>query len=268
MRSLWKGAVSFGLVHIPCRLYPATFDRDLHFRQLHRECGTPIEYHKVCPRCGRRLEQGEVVRGAEVAPEEFVLLQDEDLAELPLATTHTVEILDFVDLASVDPLFFERPYLVGPAEGGARPYALLRAVLRRTGRAAVAKVAIRAKESLSLVRVVGGCLVLELMRYPDEIRDWRDVDGLPGDVPLPERELEVATLLVERLTGPWQPEKYHDQYRVALDALIERKAAGDRVVVAAVEDRPAGRYADLLAALEASVAAAEAQRAQGSADAH
>lgn len=261
VRSLWKGAVSFGLVHIPCRLYPATIDHDLHFRQLHGQCGTPIEYHKVCPRCGRRVEQGDVVRGAEVAPEEYVLLQDAELAELPLATTHTVEILDFVDLASVDPLYFERPYLVGPAEGGGRPYALLRAVLRRTGRAAVAKVAIRAKESLALVRVVGACLVLELMRYPDEIRDWREVEGLPGEVVLPEREVEVATLLVERLTGPWQPEKYHDEYRAALQELIESKAAGERVVAAPAEERPAGRYADLLAALEASVAAAEARQA-------
>ncbi len=260
MRSLWKGAISFGLVHIPCRLYPATVDRDVHFRQLHAACHTPIEYHKVCPRCEVRVAPADIVRGYEVAAGEYVLIEDEDIEHLPLATTHTVEILDFVDLASVDPLFFDKAYFVGPAEGGSRPYALLRAVLRRTGRAAVAKVAIRNKESLALVRVVGDCLTLELMYYPDEIRDWREVDDLPGEVPVSEREVDVATDLVERLTGPWQPERYHDAYRQALRELIETKAAGQRVQVEAPEQAPAGRYADLLAALEASVRQAEERR--------
>lgn len=266
MRSLWKGAVSFGLVHIPCRLYPATIDRDVHFRQVHRECGAPVAYHKFCPQCERRLAAEDIGRAAEVAPEEFVLLEDADLAELPLASTHTIQILDFVELASVDPLFFERPYLLGPAEAGARPYALFRAVLRRSGRAAVAKLALRAKESLCLLRVVEDCLILELMRYPDELRDRREVDGLPGEVPLPERELELAALLVDRLTGPWQPEKYHDEYRTALQDLLSRRAAGSRVRPAAAE-APAGRYADLLAALEASVAEAEARHAARGAEA-
>jgi len=266
MRSLWKGAISFGLVHIPCRLYPATEDHDLHFRQLHRACHAPIEYHKVCPQCGDRLAADDIVRGVEVAPGEFVLIEDADLEEMPLATTHTVEIEGFVDLGAVDPLFFEKPYLVGPADGGARPYALLRAVLLRTQRAAVAKVAIRTKESLALLRVVGDCLVLELMRYPDEIRDWHDVDGLPGEVALPERELDVATLLVERLTGPWRPDQYQDNYRGALQTLIERRALGERVSAAPGPDRAETRHADLLAALEASVAAATAQRAQGQAE--
>lgn len=260
MRGLWKGAISFGLVHIPCRLYPATTDRDVHFRQLHEACHTPIEYHKVCPRCQTRVAADDIVRGYEVAPGEYVLIGEEDLQGLPLATTHTVEILDFVNLAAVDPLFFERSYFVGPAEGGARPYALLRGVLNRTGRAAVAKVAIRAKESLALVRVVGDCLALELMYYPDEIRDWHEVDDLPGEIPLPEREVEVATLLVESMTGPWRPDAYHNHYGEALRDLIEAKAAGQRIQVAAPEHAPAGRYTDLLAALEASVRQAEERR--------
>jgi DNA end-binding protein Ku len=261
LRSLWKGAISFGLVHIPCRLYPATVDRDVHFRQLHAACHTPIAYRKVCPHCGTEVGPAEIARGYEVAPGEFVLLRDEELAELPLATAHTVQILDFVDLASVDPLYFERAYYVGPADGGARPYALLRAVLRRTGRAAVAQVALRAKESLALVRVVGQCLVLELMRYPDEIRDWHEVEDLPGELPLGERELEVATHLVERLSGPWEPARYRDTYRDALHGLISAKAAGERVR-AQEPEAPAGRYADLLAALEESVRQAERRRSQ------
>ena len=258
MRSLWKGAISFGLVHIPCRLYPATVDRDIHFRQLHAACHTPIEYHKVCPRCEERVAADDIVRGYPLGPDEFVLIDEEELSNLPLATTHTVEIVDFVELASVDPLFFEKSYFIGPAEGGGRPYALLRAVLRGTGRAAVAKVAIRAKESLALVRVVGDCLTLELMYYPDEIRDWHEVDDLPGELPLPERELDVATRLVESMTGPWRPDQYRDHYREALNAVIETKATGERVQVRAPEHAP--RYADLLAALEASVRQAEERR--------
>lgn len=259
VRSLWKGAISFGLVHIPCRLYPATNDRDIHFRQLHAACHTPIEYHKVCPRCGDRVSADAIVRGYPVGPDGFVLIGEEELASLPLATTHTVEIVDFVDLSSVDPLFFEKSYFIGPADGGGRPYALLRAVLQRTGHAAVAKVAIRAKESLALVRVVGQCLTLELMYYPDEIRDWHEVDDLPGDLPLPERELDVATRLVESMTGPWRPEQYHDHYREALHELVAAKSAGERVQTEAPEHT---RYADLLAALEASVREAETRRAQ------
>lgn len=261
MRSLWKGAISFGLVHIPCRLYPATWDRDPHFRQLHAPCRAPIEYHKVCSACGRRVPAAEIVRGSEVESGRFVVIDEQDLADLPVPTTHTVDIQGFVELAAVDPLYFEQPYLIGPAEGGGRPYALLRAVLRRTGRAAVAKVAVRAKESLALLRVVEDCLVLELMRYRDELRDWREVDGLPGELPLPERELEVATVLVERLSGPWEPEAYSDAYRAALADLLARKVAGGQVSAPPTAAPETARYADLLAALEASVAATEAQRA-------
>ena len=267
MRSAWKGAISFGLVHIPCRLYPATTEHDVHFRQLHAECHTPLQYRRTCPRCEAVVPPDHIARGFEVGPDEFVQISDDDLAALPLATTRTVEILDFVHLATVDPLFFERSYYVGPAEGGARPYALLRAVLLRSQRAAVAKVAMRAKESLALVRVTAaeagpGCLTLELMRYPDEIRAWGEVDGLPGDLPLPAREIEVATMLVESMTGSWEPERYHDAYAEALRELIAARAAGGQSTVAAgPETVPAGRYSDLLAALEASVRQAEAARA-------
>jgi len=273
VRSLWKGAISFGLVHVPCRLYPAAADHDIHFRQLHAACHTPLEYRRTCPRCGTRVDQDQIERGYETAPGEYVLVDDADLEALPLATTHRVDILDFVALKAVDPLFFERSYYVGPAEGGAHPYALLRAVLLRTGRAAVAKVAVRARESLALLRVVGaerpggedapgGCLVLGLMHYPDEIRDWREVEGLPGELPLPERELEVARLLVDSLTGPWRPEAYHDGYAAALREVIAARGGGQRVAAPEAEAGSAA-YADLLAALEASVREAQAARQPG-----
>lgn len=257
MRSLWRGAISFGLVHIPCRLFAATEDHDLHFRQLHSACHAPIEYRKVCPACDRAVEPDELERGYEIRPGEFVILTDEDLSDLPLPTAHTVAIADFVRLADVDPLYFERSYYLAPQEGGARPYALLREVLRTSGRAAVAKVAIRSKESLALVRVLGGVLVLELMHAQAEIRDWTKVEGIPPEVDLEERELAIAADLVERLSGPWEPERYEDNYRQAVLARIAGKTATTPAqnTVAA----PAS-YGDLLAALEASVRQVEADR--------
>lgn len=258
MRSLWKGAISFGLVHIPVRLLAATEDHDIHFRQLHSACHAPLEYRKVCPACAREVAGEEIERGYEVRPGEFVILGDDDLSDLPLPTAHTVAIADFVRLADVDPLFFARSYYLAPQEGGARPYALLREVLRTSGRAAVATVAIRSKESLALVRVVEGILVLELMHSPGEIRDWHQVEGVPSEMELGERELAVASDLVDRLSGPWTPERYPDRYREALLARI-----GARTVTRAAPEStaaPAAPYGDLLAALEASVRQVERDR--------
>jgi DNA end-binding protein Ku len=259
VRSLWKGAITFGLVHIPVKLYPATEDRDVHFRQLHASCHTPVQYRKWCPRCEMFLSKDDVVRGWEVAPGEFVLLEEGDLEALPLPTARAVEILDFVHLGEVDPILFERAYYVGPAEGGARAYALLRAVMAQSGRAAVAQVALRAKESLCLLRVYGPVLALETLYYPDEVRPVQEVEGLATtQVPVSPRELEVARELVERLAAPFDPGRYRDSYREALRQLLERKAAGRRVVAPGPEAR-ADRFTDLLQALEASIRAAEAR---------
>ncbi len=263
MRSLWKGAVSFGLVHIPCRLYAATEDRDVHFRQLHRACRTPVVYRRTCPHCEVTLEPADIVRGFEVSPGRFVVVEDEELESLGPAAAHVITIMDFVQLADVDPLQFERSYFIGPAEAGGRPYALLRAALAQTGRAAVATLTLRAKERLALIRVVGACLTLETMRYPDEIRDWRQVDALPEEGPLPPREMEVAAALIERLTTAWDPARYTDAHRAAIAAVIASKTPE---AVAPVAEGPPERYADLLAALEASVRAAEARRAAGRPD--
>lgn len=260
LRSLWKGAISFGLVHIPCRLYPATVDREVHFRQLHSACGSAIRYRKFCPHCARLVEDSEIMRGVEVAPGSFVRVDDEDLPDGGPSEGHAVEILEFVDLAEVDPLLYERPYLVGPGEGGARPYALLRAALRASGRAAVARAVLRARARLALLRVVGDCLVLELLRYPDEVRNWSEVDGLPEQTAPAERELEVAMVLLERLAAPWQPDKYRDRYRDELrQRVVDKAADGAAATVPAGPGAPQG-YADLLAALEASLAGAPGKR--------
>ncbi len=264
LRSLWNGAISFGLVHIPCRLFAATEDRDVHFRQLHAECHTPIAYRKTCPRCRREVSAQELVRGVEVNPGQFVVLSPEELPEQEGGGERTVEVLDFVELSEVDPLYFSRSYFVGPGSGGARPYALLREVLRTKRRAAVARIALRGKGSLALLRVLGQALVLELMHDPDEIRPWAEMEGLPGEVAVGARELEVAGDLVERLSVGWQPQRYQNAYRNALAEVVARKADSGPAMAPAA--RPDEGYADLLAALEASVQAAQRQdRVQGAA---
>jgi DNA end-binding protein Ku len=261
MRSLWKGAVTFGLVHVPVRLYAATEDHDVHFRQLHGLCHTPIQYRRYCPHCETQVEREAIVRAVEVAPDEYVEVAPGDLEDLPLPTLHAIEILEFVPLHEVDPIYFERGYYVGPGDGGARAFALLRAVLAEAGRAALTKVALRAKESLGLLRVAGPALALETMYYPDEVRSVDDVEGLPAAAPVDPREMAIAQELVARLSGPFVPERYHDNYRVALRDLLDRRAAGRAVVRPAAAPEREG-FEDLLAALQASVRAAEARAAE------
>ncbi len=260
MRSLWKGAVTFGLVHVPVRLYAATEDHDVHFRQLHGACHTPIQYRRHCPHCDAEVGREDIVRAVEVAPDEFVEVTPGDLDDLPLPTLHAIEILEFVPLQDVDPIFFERGYYVGPGDGGMRAFALLRAVLAEAGRAALTKVALRAKESLALLRVAGPALALETMYYPDEVRPVDDVEGLPPPMAVDGREMAIAQELVDRLSGPFVPERYHDNYRLALRDVLDRKAAGRAVLRPAAAPEAQG-FDDLLAALQASVRAAEARAA-------
>lgn len=259
MRSLWKGAITFGLVHIPVKLYPATEDHDVHFRQLHRACHTPLRYRRWCPRCEDELAREDIVKGYEWTPGEFIELEPSDFEALPLATARTVEILDFVRLDEVDPLYFERGYYAGPADGGLRAYALLREVLAESRLAAVAKVALRAKESLALVRVVPPALAIETLYYPDELRAAEEVDGAGQQAQPSERELEMARDLVGRLAAPWEPGRYHDAYRAALQAMLEERAQGRRPV-APLPGRSDERFQDLLTALEGSVRLAEERR--------
>lgn len=279
MRSLWKGAISFGLVNIPVKLYTATETRDVHFHQLHRPCHSPIKYRRFCPACGREVENEEIARGYEFTRGQYVIVEDEDLAELPLATGKSVEILDFVRLDEIDPIYFEKSYFLEPAEGGAKAYALLRRAMEDSGRVGLAKVALRQKESLAAVRVyrertdppapdgdagdgrpIGGdgLLVMETMFWPDEVRSYAQLQDAYRRVEVAERELGMAVHLVESLSVPFDPGKYRDEYREALLQMIEEKAQGERVV--APEAPEPTRVIDLVSALEESIRRAEARR--------
>lgn len=253
MRAIWKGALSFGLVNVPVRLYPAVEPKDIHFRSLHDRCHTPLRYQKFCPTCERPVEAEEVVRGYEVEPGQYVLLTEEDLAALPLPTAHTIAISEFISLSEIDPLYFERSYYLEPVEGGQRAYALLRQAMAETGRVALARVALRNREALAAVRVYQEALVLVTLYYPDEIRSPEQLVGLRPAQPLEEKELQLATALINHLAAGFAPEKYSDHYRVALAELIARKAAGLRVEPAVPP--PTAQLMDLLEALKASLQA-------------
>ncbi|MDI3317405.1 MAG: Ku protein [Bacillota bacterium] len=258
VRSIWKGTLAFGLVNIPVRLYAAVEERSIRFRQLHRPCSTPVRYRKTCPTCGVEVPPEELARAYEVAPGRFVEVTDEDLEGLPLPTRHTVELLDFVEAGAVDPVAFLRGYYLEP-DGGAKAYALLREALRRSGRAGVARLGLREKERLALLRVAadGRTLALQTLLYPDEVRSPAEL-AIPGEVEVDPREREMALRLVEMLSAPFDPGRYHDRSREALEALIARKAQGEPLRAPAPE-RPTG-VEELTRALEESLRAAESRR--------
>lgn len=266
MKSLWKGAISFGLVNIPVRLYKATESRDVRFHQLHRRCHTPIRYKRFCPTCGEEVPAEGIARGYEHTPGTFVLVEDEELAALPLRTERAMEILDFVRLEEIDPIYFERSYFLEPADGGAKAYGLLRRALRQTGRIGLAKVALRSKESLATIRVYAGAgqggpgeiLIMETMYYPDEVRSHGQLENARREAAVNDRELGMAVQLIENLSVPFDPGKYRDEYRDALLKVIEEKARGEEVV-AAPAPAPA-RVVDLVQALEESLRVARERR--------
>ena len=257
-RSIWKGAVSFGMVSIPIKLYTATESKDVSFNLLHSKCHTRIKQQRYCPTDDEVVEWGDVVRGYEYGPDQYVIMEDSDFERVPVASAHTVEIVQFVELDQVDPIHYDRSYYLEPDPVGVKPFALLRETLRRTGRVAVAKVSLRQKQQLCILRPYDNALALETMYYPDEIRSTAEL-AVPGEeTALSDRELDMARSLVDMLTGDFDPSQYRDEYRLALLEVIEKKAAGQEVARPKVA---AGKVTDLMEALRASVEAAKKERA-------
>ncbi|MEO3782213.1 Ku protein [Actinocorallia sp. B10E7] len=265
MRSIWKGAVSFGLVTIPVKLYSATEQRDVSFHQVHREDGGRIRYKRVCQVCGQEVPFADVAKGYELATGEMVVLTDEDLADLPLTTSHRIEVLQFTPLEQVDPIYFSKTYYLEPDPMGAKPYVLLRDALSGSGQVAVVKVALRSREALGTLRVREGVFVLETMLWPDEIRA-ADFPFLTEKIDVRPQELAMATSLIESMRADFDPDEYKDVYREALLDVVEAKAEGREVVQPAEAEQPAAT--DLLSALRASVEAAKKGRsaAKGAAE--
>ncbi len=260
MRTIWKGAISFGLVTIPVKLYSATQEQDVSFHQVHRDDGGRIKYQRVCSVDGQQVAYADIAKGYELPTGEVVVLTDEDFADLPLVTSKTVEVLQFVPLEQVDPMYFDSSYYLEPEDLGVKPYVLLRDALDRSARVALVKVALRQRERLACLRSKGGVLVLETMLWPDEIRA-PDFGFLSDDVTARPQELAMAESLIEALAGDFDPTEYHDEYRAALQQVIEAKVEGREVVAPPGQAAEEGAVVDLMAALRASVEAA--QRARG-----
>ena len=262
-RAIWKGAVSFGMVSIPIKLYTATDEKDVSFNLLHKKDGERIKQQRYCPADDAVIEWNDVARGYEIAPDQYVIMEPEDFEKVPVDTTHTIEITDFVPSEQIDPIYYQKTYYLEPEKIGGKPFALLREVLKDSKLVALAKVTLRQKEQLCTLRVYNNTISLETMFYADEIRATDDLD-MPEDATLGEKELQMAKSLVDMLTGDFAPEKYHDNYRAALLELIERKSEGQEIT------RPApvaGKVTDLMEALRASVEAARREKAGAGANA-
>jgi len=266
MRSIWKGAISFGLVTIPVKLYSATEEKDVAFHQVHREDGGRIRYKRVCQTDGEEVTYSDIAKGYELPTGEMVILTDEDFSDLPLTTSRSIDVLEFVPLEQVDPMYFSRSYYLEPEVAGTKPYVLLREALESSGRVALVKIALRQRESLATLRVRDGVFVLEMMLWPDEIRE-ASFGFLDEDVDVRPQELQMAQSLIETLSGDFKPEQYTDNYREALQALIEAKVAGREVVSPAEPVAESGAVVDLMAALRASVEAAKQGRGESGATA-
>lgn len=259
MRPVWKGAVSFGLVNIPVKMYPASEDKSIKFKYLHSTCKAPVKYKKVCSRCGQTVEQDEIVRGYEYQRDRFVIMNEEDFAAVAAQKTRTIDIIDFCRLEEIDPIYFEKSYYLGPEETGKKAYDLLVAVFKKTARVAVAKVVIRTRQALAAIRIYQDVLVMETMKYPDEVRSPMDVPDVTAETAVSDRELDMAVKLVEGMTEPFVPEKYTDDYRKGLLELISAKIEGQEPILEPEQEQPEG-VIDLMESLRASLEAMEKER--------
>ncbi|MBS4031138.1 MAG: Ku protein [Clostridiales bacterium] len=251
MRTIWKGAISFGLVSIPIKLFPATEQKDIKFRFLHKTCQAPLKYQRVCSACGQEVTQDDIVRGYEYESGRFVIMNEEDLEKIPDERTRTIDIVDFVALKEIDPVYFDKTYYLAPNDAGEKAYALLRKAMEETGKIAVAKVVIRNKESLAVIRGYENLLVMETVFYPDEIRNPELLPGFEREIKLHDNELKMARELIENLATEFVPDKYDDEYRKKLLELIRSKIEGEEIAIP--ETQTKGKVVDLMEALKASV---------------
>ncbi|HEY3753130.1 MAG TPA: Ku protein [Pseudonocardiaceae bacterium] len=266
MRAMWKGAVSFGLVSIPIQLYSATENKNVSLHQVHEADGARIQYRRFCSVEDKEVPYAEIAKGYEMEDGQMVILTSADLSDLPLSTSRTIDVLEFVDLEAIDPIYFDRTYYLEPQKAAVKAYILLRDALHKSGHVAIAKVALRQRESLALLRVYSDVLVLTTMLWPDEVRPV-EFDFLKEDSPqVRSKELTMAGSLIDSLTEPvFEPDKFQDGYRQALEAVIEAKAAGEDTTTAAKAPKAKRSEAapDLVDVLQASVDAAKRNRTTG-----
>jgi DNA end-binding protein Ku len=255
-RSIWTGAISFGLVTVPVKLYSAVNRKTVRFNQLNAKTGSRIAQKRVDASTGEEVAYEDLVKGYEISSDRYVVIDPAELDSVQPAKTKTIDIEDFVDLEEIDPIFYDHPYYLAPGPGGAKPYRLLLEAMRDTNRVAIARVVIRQKESLVAIRPLAGHDVLEMatMLFADEVVDPARLDDIPAaeDVKTNKREIDIAKQLIESLAGEFEPAKYKDTYREAVLEMIEKKAAGEEIVIAP-EDEETAPVPDLMSALKASL---------------
>jgi DNA end-binding protein Ku len=262
-RSIWRGAISFGLVNVPVKLYSAVSKKTVRFNQLHAKDHQRIQMKRWCPGEDEEVPYEELVKGYEISPDKYVVITPEELESLDPKKTRTIDIEDFVDLDQIDPLYYEHPYYLVPDTGAAKPYKLLMSALQESNKVAIARVVIRSKEYLTAIRPADGVLTLETMLFADELVPTGQLDELPDeDVRATEREIQMAMQLIESLTTEFDPTKYRDTYREAVLEMIERKAEGQEITIEPPPEEPA-KVPDLMAALEASLAATKKKPSTG-----
>jgi DNA end-binding protein Ku len=256
-RSIWTGAISFGLVTVPVKLYSSVNRKTVRFHQLSGKSGVRISQRRVDPSTGDEVAYEDIVKGFEITPDRYVVIEPGELEALEPKKTKTIEIEDFVELSDIDPIFYDHPYYLAPGTGGAKPYRLLLDAMRESGRVAIARVVIRSKEQLVALRPMRDDHVLGMstMLFGDEIVDPETIDelGAADEVETTDRELDIAKQLIESLAGPFDPDKYRDEYRDEVLNLIERKAAGEEIAVQPAAEEEAEPVPDLMAALKASL---------------
>jgi DNA end-binding protein Ku len=264
---MWTGAISFGMVAVPVKLYSAVNRKTVRFHQLSGTSGVRVSQKRIDPQSGEEVPYESIVKGYEIAPDRYVVIEPGELETLQPKKTKTIEIEDFVELSQIDPVYYDHPYYLAPAAGGAKPYRLLLEAMRETHKVAIARVVIRSKEQLVAIRPMGDALGMATMLFADEVLPPDRIDELAdaAEVTTTKRELDVAKQLVESLAGDFEPEKYHDTYRADVLAMIERKAQGEQIAVQPAPEEVSEPAPDLMSALKASLEAVRAREGDGGA---
>ena len=261
-RSLWSGSISFGLVNIPIRLYPAVSKKGVSFHQIDSNTGARVKMQRVSSADGSEVPYDQIVKGYELSKDQYVLIEPEELDALDPESTRSIEIEEFIDLEDIDPVFFDTPYLVAPVKAAEKPYALLAKAMEEQGKVGIARFVMRTKQYLAALRPKDGMIMLSTMVYadelaaPDEIKELQDVAAID----VSDRELKMASQLIDSLSVDFDPTRFRDEYRDRVLGLIEQKAAGEEIRIEAPAPADSGKVVDLMAALEASVAEARAAR--------
>jgi len=260
-RAIWKGAINFGLVHIPINLWKATRPQDIRFHMLHEKDLAPVRQKKVCSVEHTEVKPDEIVKGYEISKGEFVAVEPEELDALAPENTHSIDIEDFVELDEVDPIYYETAYYLSPDKGAAKPYALLVAAMADSGKAAIARFVMRTKQHLVIMRPMGGAIGMSTLYYANEVVPLSDVPSVPKDAHLTDQELQMAVRLIDSMSRDFDPERYEDTYREKVVEMLEQKAHGKKISIPRQKEEPA-RVIDLVSALQASLGEAPGGNAE------